>query len=62
MINKPTILIVEDEFLIARDIRNILFEEGYNVIGEVDSVEEAIEFIKIKKPDLVLIDIQLKKK
>ncbi len=61
MINKPTILIVEDEFLIARDIRNILLEEGYNVIGEVDSVEQAIEFIKIKKPDLVLIDIQLKK-
>jgi len=61
MINKPTILIVEDEFLIARDIRNILLEEGYNVIGEVDSVEQAIEFIKIKKPDLVLIDIELKK-
>lgn len=61
MNNKPTILIVEDEYLIARDIRNILLEEEYNVISEIDSVEIAIENIKRIKPDLVLIDINLKK-
>ena len=61
MNNNPTILIVEDEYLIARDIRNILLEEEYNVISEIDSVEIAIENIKRIKPDLVLIDINLKK-
>ena len=61
MNNNPTILIVEDEYLIARDIRNILLEEEYNVISEIDSVELAIENIKRIKPDLVLIDINLKK-
>ena len=61
MKNSPTILIVEDEYLIARDIKNILLEEGYNVINEVDSVKLAIEIIEQQKPDLVLIDINLKK-
>jgi YesN/AraC family two-component response regulator len=61
MINKPTILIVKDELLIARDIKNILEEEEYNVIGIVDSVERAIESIEKQKPDLVLIDINLNK-
>lgn len=61
MTNKPAILIVEDELLIARDIKNILDEEEYDVIELVDSVESAIESIKRQKPDLVLIDINLKK-
>lgn len=60
MTNKPAILIVEDELLIARDIKNIL-EEEYNIIELVDSVESAIEGIERQKPDLVLIDINLKK-
>lgn len=58
---KPTILVVEDEYLIARDIKNILQEEGYNVIIDIDSVELAIDIIKQQKPELVLIDINLKK-
>lgn len=56
-----TILIVEDEFLIARDIRNILHEEGYNVIIDIESVEDALEAIELHKPNLVILDINLKK-
>lgn len=58
---KETIIVVEDEFLIARDIRNILLEEEYNVIIDIDSVEQALEAIEIYKPDLVITDINLKK-
>jgi YesN/AraC family two-component response regulator len=56
-----TILVVEDEYLIARDLKDILTHEGYNVIINVDSVELAIEKIKEHNPKLVLIDINLKK-
>ncbi len=62
MIIKPySILIVEDEYLIARDIKNILNKEGYSYVMMVDSVDEAIEIIKECKPSLVLIDINLRK-
>lgn len=62
MIIKPySILIVEDEFIIARDIKNILNKEGYSYVMMVDSVDEAIEIIKECKPSLVLIDINLRK-
>lgn len=56
---KPTVLIVEDNFIIALDIRIILEEEGYLVRPTVSSFEAAILSIKTNKPDLVLIDISL---
>ncbi|OYU83510.1 MAG: hypothetical protein CFE24_10920 [Flavobacterium sp. BFFFF2] len=56
-----TILVVEDEYLIARDLKDILTHEGYNVIINVDSVDLAIEKIKEHNPKLVIIDINLKK-
>lgn len=58
---KPTIIVVEDNLIISMDIRSILEEEGYNVINNVISVEQAILLIKENEPDLVLIDINLKK-
>lgn len=53
------ILIVEDEPIIAADLENQLNKLGYNVIGNVDMGELAIEVVKDKSPDLILMDIQL---
>jgi len=58
---KPVVLIVEDEFVIAFDIKEILNEEGYNAIINISSVEEAILAIEQHKPSLILIDINLKR-
>lgn len=58
---KPTIIVVEDNLIISMDIRSILEEEGYNVINNVTSVEQAILLIEKMSPDLVLVDINLKK-
>jgi AraC-like DNA-binding protein len=58
---KPTVMIVEDSLIIAMDIRSILEAEGYHVISNVISVEQAIFEIEKSTPDLVLIDINLKK-
>jgi AraC-like DNA-binding protein len=53
------ILVVEDEVLIARDLRNILAKEGYDVIININTVEAAIACIENQNPILVLIDINL---
>lgn len=54
------ILIVEDEFIVANDLSLMLRRAGYTVCGIADSVPEAREILDRKKPDLVLLDIQLK--
>lgn len=61
MINNFNFLIVEDEFLIAETILEILEKAGYSKIRIVASVEEAINEIGINKPTMVLTDINLGK-
>ncbi|ARV11576.1 hypothetical protein BTO09_04135 [Gilvibacter sp. SZ-19] len=53
------ILIVEDEPLIAVTIETALEKQGYQVIGDADSFESAVELLGQKQADLVLLDIQL---
>lgn len=54
------ILVVEDEAIVATDIRRILDGLGYNVVGTASSGKAAIEAAQKNKPDLVLMDIVLK--
>ncbi len=56
------ILIVEDEFIVANDLSLMLRRAGYSVCGIADSVPEARDIVSREKPDLVLLDIQLKGK
>jgi len=58
---KPTrILIVEDEMIIGANISLQLNSLGYEVSGIVPRGEEALVHIRQNKPDIVLMDIQLK--
>lgn len=54
------VLIVEDEFVIAHDLQTILENLHYEVIGIALSAEEARLMLNQVKPDVVLLDIQLK--
>ena len=54
------ILIVEDESIVALDVKDKLERLGYNVLAIVSSGEKAIEEIMKVQPDLVLMDIVLK--
>lgn len=56
------ILIVEDEFIVANNLRLTLEEAGYTITGIAASAREAQESIQEYKPDLVLLDIMLKGK
>lgn len=53
------ILIVEDEFIVANDLRLILTEAGYKVTGIAASANEAAELISSARPDMALLDIRL---
>ncbi len=56
---KEKIIVVEDNPIIANDIKNILEEDNYNVVIDVGSVNEAKDILKTESPDLMLIDIKL---
>ncbi|MFO7444766.1 MAG: response regulator [Ignavibacteriaceae bacterium] len=58
--SKTRILIVEDENIIALDIRRTLIKLGYEPIATLSTGEMAIEVAKKEKPDLILMDINLK--
>jgi len=53
------ILVVEDERITAKDIKNSLEKAGYNVPAMVATGEDAIQFTDENRPDLVIMDIKL---
>lgn len=60
--NTLKIGIVEDEIIIADHINSILVKLGYDIAEPAASYAEAIQMIEDEKPDLLLLDIQLKGK
>ncbi|WP_433830281.1 sigma-54-dependent transcriptional regulator [Flavobacterium anhuiense] len=57
---KEKLLIVEDEFIVANDLKIMLQKAGYQVVGIAASVAQALKLIEEKKPDWILLDIILK--
>jgi len=55
-------LIVEDEILIAEELKERLARLGFTVIAAVDTADEGIAIATRERPDLVLMDIRLKGK
>ena len=52
------IMIVEDEFLIAMELEQIVGNLGYDCIGVADDTASAIDLVA-KKPDIALVDVNL---
>ncbi len=55
----PRILIVEDETLVAKDMKMRLERAGWHVVGLASSGESALRLARETEPDLVLMDIEL---
>ncbi|NYE94123.1 response regulator NasT [Psychromicrobium silvestre] len=53
------VVVAEDETLIRLDIVEILRGEGYDVVGEADNGEKAVELARELNPDLVLMDVKM---
>ena len=54
-----TIIIAEDEKIVAKDIENKLKKSGYDVLGVVSTGKELLNKVSESAPDLVLMDIKL---
>lgn len=55
-----SLLIVEDEAIIADDLSMILEDIGYHIAGIASSFDEATQLLETESPDMVLLDIMLK--
>ena len=55
------VLIAEDEALIRLDLREMLREEGFDVVGEAADGEQAVALAEELSPDLVICDIKMPK-
>ncbi|MGQ9794524.1 MAG: GAF domain-containing protein [Anaerolineae bacterium] len=53
------ILVVEDELIVAENIRIMLTDFGYTVPPPVASAAEALRTLENLRPDMILVDIQL---
>lgn len=60
--NFLNVLIVEDELIVAEEIRECLLQAGYHVIDAVPSSDEALQIIRNEQLDLVLLDVNIKGK
>jgi PAS domain S-box-containing protein len=53
------ILIVEDEPIVALDLKQEVEQLGYEVVGVAESAEEALAAAEMSQPDLALLDIRI---
>jgi len=55
----PRVVIADDEAIIRLDLKEILEEAGYVVVGEAGRGDEAIELVNTHQPDLVILDVKM---
>ena len=54
-----SVLVVEDEVLIALDLKMTLKENGHSVSGPVGTVEGALRLLEREQPDVAVLDVNL---
>ena len=53
------VVIAEDEGIIRLDLKEVLEEEGYEVVGETGRGDEAVTLVRQHRPELVILDIKM---
>lgn len=53
------VVIAEDEALIRMDLKEMLEEEGYTVVGEAGDGQRAVELAREHRPDLCILDVKM---
>jgi DNA-binding response OmpR family regulator len=53
------VLIVEDDFYLADDTREVIEEAGATVVGPVNTAEEALSLLDRERADCAVVDVNL---
>ncbi len=53
------VVIAEDEAIIRLDLKEILLDEGYDVVGETGRGDQAVDLVREHQPDLVILDVKM---
>jgi response regulator NasT len=53
------VVIAEDEAIVRLDLKEIMEEEGYEVVGEAARGDEAVDLVRSQKPDLAILDVKM---
>lgn len=53
------VVIAEDEAIIRLDVKEILEEEGYHVVGETGRGDQVVDLVRQSGPDLAILDIKM---
>ena len=56
---RTRVLIVDDHPSFRASARTLLEAEGFDVVGEAETGDEAVQAVEALRPDLVLLDVQL---
>lgn len=54
-----TVVLADDEAIIRLDLKEILLEAGYDVVGEAGNGDDALSLIQAHQPDLALLDVKM---
>ncbi|MEO6153053.1 MAG: response regulator [Croceibacterium sp.] len=55
--DRPTVLVVEDEFIIALDLSETVQDLGYTLEGPFDETRHALAAIEDQMPDVAILDV-----
>jgi two-component system chemotaxis response regulator CheY len=55
--NQKTVLIVDDIPFVRKTLRQILINQGYRIVGEAETGEEAVQLYRETKPSIVTMDL-----
>ena len=59
MTKRVRVVLAEDEAIIRLDLKEILEEENYDVVGETGRGDDAIDLVRSLTPDLAILDIKM---
>ena len=58
--SKPRILVVEDELMVAMALEMVLADAGYDVVGPIGRMEQALETAAQENVDFALLDVNVR--
>lgn len=59
MSRKRKILVVDDQFLLALEIADIIEDQGHEVLGPYSTVDQALSHVERDPPDTAILDINM---